>query len=64
MLVERRNEYVWPDDRQAQRKHLVFDCYTQDYCMDNCCRSRVPKISLPYSILVHVCVKMIKDSIQ
>lgn len=32
--------------------------------MDNCCRSRVPKISLPYSILVHVCVKMIKDSVQ
>ena len=32
--------------------------------MDNCCRSRAPKISLPYFILVHVCVKMIKDSVQ
>lgn len=31
---------------------------------DNCCRSRVPKISLPYSILVRVCVKMIKGSVQ
>lgn len=32
--------------------------------MDNCYRSRVPKISLPYSILAHVSVKMIKDSVQ
>ena len=32
--------------------------------MDNCCRSRAPKISLPYFILVHVCVKMIKDSVR
>lgn len=36
----------------------------QGYCTDNCCRSRAPKISLPYFILVHVCVKMIKDSVQ
>lgn len=33
-------------------------------CTDSCCRSRAPKISLPYFILVHVCVKMIKDSVQ
>ena len=36
----------------------------QDYCMDNCCRSRVPVISLPCSILARVPVKTIKHSVQ
>jgi hypothetical protein len=36
----------------------------QDYCMDNCCCRRVPKTSLPCFILVHLCVKIIKDSVQ
>lgn len=56
------NEYVWLGDKQTRVKYLVFACYRAT------ARTTAVAVgclkSLPYSILVHMCVKMMKDSVQ
>lgn len=63
MLGEGMNEYVWLGDKRTRGKYLVFGCY-RTTAWTTAVAVGCPKISLPYSILVHVCVKMIKDSVQ
>lgn len=50
------------DDKQTQGKHLVFSCYRTTAWTTAVAVGFLK--SLPYSILAHVRVKTIKDSVQ